>query len=466
MLKKFTNTKTTFNPNQELGLKQIWNLTFPQILMTIFHFGIGFTDVVVAGRISPDVQAVIGIVTQCQFVLIVIATALANASVASISQAIGARLNLRAIRYTGLSLGLGLVFCLLVLPVAIIFQQTFLNLLHVSDQLMPTTKNFWQIYLLALPAHYLLVLSNAVFRAYKAVYLPLITTFIVFLINAFLDLGFGLGWFGLPAFGANAIAWASLISVFAGAVFNFVMLIKLQLFKSESIASWRWNKAALPYLIKVAIPSAGMQLLWQIGYLVLIGITNALPKNSETAMAGMTAGMRVESMLFMPALAFNLTGAVLIGNCLGAGKKLEAKRVGLKILGLGCGTMSSFAAILWFFVPTIAAFVAPDPAVMQECMNYLKFNILSTPFTVASMILTGLLSGAGATIYPFYANSFSIWCVRLPLAYIMGHIIWKNASGVFFAMLISQMVQSSLCLYIFLFKNWTRFAQRGGNKTT
>ncbi len=468
MLEKNTPPTTTFqapafDPNSRIGFKEIWQLTWPQLLMTIFYFGIGFTDVVVAGRINSEVQAVIGIVGQAQFVLLVVATSLASASVAAVSQALGGRLSARATRYVGLSLSLGGFFCLLVLPAALYFQQGILDLLRVPAKLMPQASYFWTVYLLALPANYLLSLSSAMFRAHRAVLLPLASTVVVFIINIITDLGFGLGYFGFPNFGAKGIAWATFFSVLAGALFNTFMLIRMGILKKKSFAPWRWIKRAYPYLLKVAIPSAGMQLLWQIGYLVLIAITNSLPKDSEVAMAGMSAGMRIEAILFMPALAFNLTGTVMIGNCLGAGQKTEAKRVGLRILAIGCGTMTVVAAMLWPVAGKIAAFVAPDPAVTIECINYLKYNILSTPFTASSMILTGLLSGAGATIYPFFANSFAIWCVRLPVAYIMGHLVWKNASGVFLSMLISQMVQASLCFYTFTRLDWTRFAQKRRN---
>lgn len=458
-----TSQPRAFDPNARIGFKEIWQLTWPQLLMTIFYFGIGFTDVVVAGRISSEVQAVIGIVSQCQFVLLVIATSLANASVAAVSQALGGRLSGRATRYVGLSLSLGALFCLLVLPGALFFQQEILDMLRVPTKLMPRASYFWTVYLLGLPANYLLTLSSAIFRAHRAVLLPLMSTIVVFSINIVADLGFGLGYFGLPNFADKGIAWATFFSVLAGAAFNIFMLIRMGILKTNSFAPWRWIKRAYPYLLKVAVPSAGMQLLWQIGYLVLIAITNALPLDSDIAMAGMSAGMRIEAILFMPALAFNLTGTVMIGNCLGAGQKKEAKRVGLRILGIGCGAMTVVAAMLWPMAGGIAAFVAPEPAVTLECISYLRYNILSTPFTASSMILTGLLSGAGATIYPFFANSFAIWCVRLPVAYVMGHLVWKNASGVFLSMLVSQMVQASLCLYAFTRLDWARFAQRKRN---
>lgn len=76
-----------------------------------------------------------------------------------------------------------------------------------------------------------------------------------------------------------------------------------------------------------------MQFLWQLGYLVLFGIVAALP-DSVSALAGLTAGMRIESILFMPAIAFNATASIMVGNALGAGKKRTPKKLGLQLFYL------------------------------------------------------------------------------------------------------------------------------------
>ena len=56
--------------------------------------------------------------------------------------------------------------------------------------------------------------------------------------------------------------------------------------------------------------------------------------------------------------------------------------------------------------------------------------------------------------------SFSIatWCVRLPVAWLLGHIVWQDASGVYAALLISQIVMSTSLLWVVLRCDWARFA--------
>ena len=181
--------------------------------------------------------------------------------------------------------------------------------------------------------------GSVLFRASRNVLMPLIAVTAACLINVFGDLGFGLGMWGLPAFGASGIAWSTFAAVCVGAALLLFLLRHAGLTLPRVLPSAAWMCRAAPYLLKVSLPALLTQFLWQGGYLSLFVIMAALP-DSVDELAGMTAGIRVESMLFMPAVAFNMTAAIMVGNLLGAGKVAEARRTGLAITVLGALCMS------------------------------------------------------------------------------------------------------------------------------
>ena len=440
------------------SIRALLAITWPQLMMMLFQMLIGFTDVFVAGRIDGGVQAALGLVTECMFVFLVLGMAVANAGVATISQSLGARLHRRAQRYVGLLFSLGLAMCLVIVVATLLWRENFLDLLSVPAPIRPITSYFLTVYVFLLPAQYLLVISNSVFRAHQLLRIPLVCNLVICLVNAWADFGFGLGYWGLPNFGYQGVAWATFISVSVGAAFNIYFIFRKGLFTRYSLPVWRWVRRGTPYLVKVATPAAALQFMWCIGYLLLFTIVGNLPRDSVNALAGMTAGMRVESLLFLPGMAFSMTASILVGQSLGAGRPKEAKYIGRKLLFTGMACMSSVAVALWLLIDPICAWLTPDPAVQSHARAYLRINILSTPFTMTSMTLTGVMSGAGATLYGFIANGTGFWLVRLPMAYILGHIIWQTSSGVFLSMLIGQMVQSGLLFYIFERKDWPRFS--------
>jgi MATE family multidrug resistance protein len=418
--------------------------------MMLCQFLVGFTDVVVAGHIHSDVQAALGIVTQCHFFILVVGIAVTNGGIAAMSQSLGAGLRLRADRYVGLIFILGGTLCLLTVILGGLFRHTLFFLLQVPAPILPLTEQLWLLFLMVIPANYLTLTTISVFRARKDVWMPMASGILVCAANAVGDFGLGLGWWGMPMLGARGIVIATFTSVLLGGLFNLAVLRRRGFIDRRGFAPWRWQKRALPYIIKVAAPAGAMQILWQMGYMVLFTITATLPIGRITALAGLTAGLRVEAFLFLPALAFNLTGSVLVGHCLGAGNKAEAKRVGMRVIGAGALSMSVVALCLAPFIKEIAAFVSPnDLSVQAVAADYLRINLFSTPFTVTSMILGGIMTGAGATIYTLVIYSSATWLVRLPLAWFLGHMLWQSASGVFLAMLISQVVQSGRGFYVF-----------------
>lgn len=440
--------------------KAIWKLAWPQIIMMLFHFLIGFVDVWVAGRLGRDVQATMGIITQAMFFFLVVAIALANGSVAAISQSLGAGLIKRVQRYIGLGLEIGVILGAIFLVVGILFRDHLLNLLQIPDEIMPIAAYLLKVYLYVLPGYYLLIICNAFFRAQKKVMIPLFSMMIVTAVNTFGDFALGLGMWGFPDLGYKGLAWSTFTSILCGMFFSLAVLYRQGFLKRKSFAPWCWIKKAFPYLFKVAWPAGLMQVVWHSAYMVLYAITAALPVGSVVALAGMSAGIRVESLLFLPGFAFNFTASILVGNYLGQGDIQSAKRMGYLIMLFGLGLVSTLTLILWLFIEPIAVFIAPDPEVSLEAINYLKYNMAAIPFLLVSITLGGALTGAGATFYQMIVMGSSAWFVRIPLAWYLGHIHMQEATGIWLAMLISMVVQAMLMLYFYQMKDWTRFAQR------
>ncbi len=436
----------------------IWNLTWPQCLMLLCQCVIGLTDVWAGGRIGSDVQASIGLVTQCHMIFMALAMAASNGAVASISQSLGAGKNRRAGRYIWLVLGGCLAVGALIATAASVWREPLLRLIQTPENIMPTAIMFLTTTIWGIPGQYVLTIGAAVFRSAQMVRIPLIVTATAGLLNVFGDLAFGLGWWGFPAWGAAGIAVSTLVSVSFGALLMLALLAQKHLLALDCLPSWRWIRIGGAYLLKVALPALGTSSLWQIGYMLLYIITASLPFGKVNALAGLTNGLRVESILFLPASAFGMTASVLVGHALGEGNRQEAKRTLLSTFGVACVTMSLVGAAIWPWRMELSGLIAPDPAVQIETANYLFYNVIAIPFTVASIVLTGGLNGAGATLYPMLIFSLAIWTVRLPVAWLFGHILWQDAAGVYFSIFISQVVMALSLLWISLRCNWTRFA--------
>lgn len=452
-----TSTTSATGP-RAVGFASIWRLAWPQILTMFLYFLIGLADVYVAGLLGREVQASMGMLTQAMFFFMVLATAVANGAVAAVSQSLGAGRTARAMRYVGLSLLAGGTMSLAILVFGLATRDLFVSLLRVPAAMHEPFGYILDVFLLLLPIHYLFIISNAVFRAKKQVMAPLVGWGLAAVVNVIGDFGLGLGLWGLPDMGYKGLAISTFVSLCAGLAFNLLLLRREGFLSLSAIPPWRWMRRGFPYLFKVAWPSGLMQIVWHSGYLVLYGITASLPVGSVEALAGMAVGVRIESILFLPPMAFNFTAGILVGHSLGADRPDEAKRTGYRVALLGTLLAVLLGAALWPVLDQAAGILTQEEEVRLQAASYLRYNILAIPFTVSGLILIGALAGAGATLYNMAVTGPSIWLVRLPLALVLGHMVLGRAEGVWMAMLASQAIQATAMLYVYQFKDWRRFA--------
>jgi MATE family multidrug resistance protein len=448
------------DPDLSTSPRAVWRLTWPQLLMMYLMFFMGFVMVWVAGRISADVQAALGMVTQIGIFLSVFIMAVSSGATAAVSQSLGARKLLRAHRYVSATVMGSMALGIFVALAGYCLEDGIFALLMVPDDILPIARELWRVAMLALPAQYLYAATGVVFRATRQVIPPLWVASLVCVVNFFACLGFGLGCFDLPSFGYMGLAWTNLGVQCLGAVCNCFLLLRSGYLQRRCVPDLRWLRAGIPYLLKVALPAGAASLVWQSGYLALFVLVASLPQDSVNALAGLTAGLRMEALLFLPGMAFNMSLAVLVGNCLGAGRPDEAKRVSLNMVCLGTAAMSLIAALLWPFRPELAQLLSHNPGTQVQIVSYLTYNLISTPFSIASTIMGGIMVGAGATRYNLMIFGGTFWLVRLPLGWLLGHVLWGASSGVFLAMLLSQCLQTCLMLQVVLRRNWTRFAMR------
>ncbi len=436
----------------------IWALAWPQILMMFFHFWIGFIDVYVAGRLDPKVQASLGLVTQMLFFLLIVAMSFSNGAVSTISQSLGAGKILRAKRYGYLCMEIALIGGSFLLGVGLVFNSFFLKLLRTPSSLVPITGYFFKVYSLLLPIYYQFIVTNGIFRARKKVHIPLFSIMIVSILNGVGDFALCYGLWGLPRLGFKGLPWATFGSVLCGYLLNVTILAKDRWIVFREFPPIRWIKAFFPYLGKVTWPIGLNQLLWNSAYVVLFSLTASLPTRPVVALAAFAAGIRIESLLFLPAFGFNMTASILIGQALGHGDKTEARDMALRIWLLGAGIISVMGCVMWIFLSPLSRLLTTDPAVQQEIIRYLQYNIAAIPFTATTMILAGSFVGAGATTYNLICIGAMVWLVRVPCAYVLGHILWKNASGIWASMFISQFVQATTMLFLFFRGRWQDYA--------
>jgi putative MATE family efflux protein len=423
-----------------------WAIAGPMTLIMLFEFAIAFTDVFIAGRIGKEVQAAYGLVTQIYFIFTILGNAFTAGTVAVVSRLAADKEGPDYSRALATSLagtlGAGLVLGLS----GILLSPVIIRLLDVPAEIKPYAVPLISIFAAALIFQYILINTNGLLRASGRVRESLATMTVVCLANVGLNF---LLTFHTPL-GFRGIALSTALAVTMGSVVN------LARFRSSLKGGLRMARDLLKKMVSIGWPVGLLQVLWQLASMALFLILSQLPERRVEVLAAFTNGLRIESIIFLPAFAFNMANAVIIGTFLGKKETDHAYRGGMATAALGVAVVTLLTGLVLLNARAIAGLVTPNPIVAEETVRYLYIAFLSEPLMAWGVILAGGLSGAGDTRATMLRIAGSVWLVRIPAAYIFGITLGYGAPAVWWAMNASLLVQAALITHRYMKRRWMK----------
>ncbi len=436
----------------------IWNLSWPMLIMMMFGFFVGFTDVYVAGLISPDIQAAVGFITQIYFLVIIVANAVSIGALAVISRAIGAGETDKAVDTAKQSLILGLLISVAFTAICLLFYRSIISLAGFPPQIRDIAENFLKIFAFALGPNYLLIISNTIFRASAEVKKPLVTMFVISLANIALDFFLVFGIPPFPKLGYVGIAFSTAVSTILGTVMNLIFLGFSRKWRLVYSNPRSLSFETMKIIFNIGWPAAFLQIAWNMASIILFNILGRLKESSITALASIANGLRIEAIIFLPAFALNMAASVIVGQNLGAGDPQRAENMGWKLAGAGIAITSVMALVIFIWAESFASILTGEPPVLAETARYIRFNMLSEPFLALSTVMGGGLQGAGDTRGTMWVIIISMWLIRLPLASFLALSMGFGAPGVWSAMVISMICQGIMMAWWFHQGKWKKLA--------
>ncbi|MCX7822130.1 MAG: MATE family efflux transporter [Syntrophobacterales bacterium] len=431
-------------------IRAIFRNSWPVLGVMLFNFIVGYTDIYVAGLIGYRVQAIVGLTGQIFFLSIIIGNAMAVGTVALVSRAFG-RGDLEEVKSL---ISQGVVLSVLIGSTLLggvgIFSHEIVSLFGISENLIPEAALFLRIFSIAILPNYILIVGSAVFRATgmprRAFTIMGISTLINVPGNFILT--FGLGSFN--GLGAAGIAYSTVIALSVGAVLTIWSIAK----------SWKGNivlsKERLKQIVHISWPSAVLQFAFQGGILVLYKYLAALGSYSTIAMAAYTNGIRLESIIFLPAFAVNMAVGVLVGQSLGRGSIEQARRIANTAFLWTVIGLAPIAVFLFWQAPLVVGWLSNHPDVCLETVKYIRINTAFYPLLVMSIVFGGAIQGAGDTKGAMKIILLAVWLVRVPLAGILSILLSWGAEGIWWAMGFSMALQGVSMFLRFRGSAWYR----------
>ena len=171
-------------------------------------------------------------------------------------------------------------------------------------------------------------------------------------------------------------------------------------------------------ILKVGIPAGIENGMFQIGKLSVSSLTSTL---GTAAIAANAVAGNISSFLNVPASAVGIGALTVVGQCLGAGEKVQAKRYSrLLLLTAYAGDWVMNLSGLFFLNKLALSWFNLSPEAYGMALELMVwFNVVSLILWPSSFTLPNILRAAGDAAFTMTVSVISMWVFRVAFCYLM-----------------------------------------------
>ncbi len=402
-------------------------LAYPLVLTNLSQSLIHATDVVLLGRVGPDILAAAALGVNLYVFCLIFGMGLLTAASPMIARERGRRPHsVRDVRRTVRQSMWSAVMLVLPMWLFLWHSEAILLLLGQDPSLSAQAQSFVRHLMWALlPAFLYLVLRNFL-AAMERPLLSLAVALGAVVMNALINicLIFGVPSIGLPALGLVGAGIGSSITVSLEFLVLAMILNRHPRFRRYHLFGrfWRPDWARFREVWRLGFPIA-VTLSLEVGVfnaaVFLMGLIGA------ASLAAHQIAIQIASLSFMVPMGLAQAVTVRVGHAYGRGDRVAISRAGWTSFVLGTGFMALMAIVMWAMPHhLIAIFLDPaDPANAMVIPLAVAFIGVAALFQIvdgAQAVGAGMLRGLHDTKVPMAFALFGYWAVGMATAVTLG----------------------------------------------
>ena len=397
-------------------LPDIFSLAWPTMLEQLLGTAVQYIDMIMVGSLGTVATAAVGSTTTVNWLIGGVVSAIGVGFLAYISQAMGAGEQEKAAQASAQAVTMAVLCGLIATAVTLALGGSVPRWMQVSPEVRPIAARYFRILYAPMLFRAANIILGTVLRAAGDAKTPMRAGVVMNLVNVVLNAlmiypsrrfhGILLPGFGWGVLGAAA---ASAISFVVGGV-----LIAVALWRHPRVTPrgqrFRPDGTILKPVWKVALPNMLQRFGTSLGYVVFASMINSL---GEMSTAAHTIANTVESAFYIPGYGMMAAAATLTGNAIGAKNRQMQRDLAVVILTCEVCLMLVTGGLLFLFAPNMVRLFSRDAAVIALGAAVLRMVACTEPFFGCSIVIEGMLQGAGRTLMPFVFNMIGMWGVRI-----------------------------------------------------
>lgn len=393
-------------------LELIVELSIPSMLAQITTVMMFFIDAAMVGHLGAAASASIGLVETTTWLMGSILSAVSLGFSVQVAHFIGANDFTRARQVFRHALVCGVAFSVLMALVGASIHQSLPYWLGGKDDIAPMSSGYFLIFSLTLPAVLLFHLMSAMLKSAGEMRVPSLLSIMM----CGLDVAFNYLFIYVLKLGVVGAALGTMSAYF----FTVIPMAWQAICKNKIIAlrldrtPFVWMGSYVRNAVKISFPVAVQNILMGSAQVVSTLIVAPL---GNVAIAANSFAITAESLCYMPGYGVGDAATTLVGQTYGAGRSDLCKNFAHLTIGVGMLVMAFMGVVMFVFAPEMIGFLSPVEEIRQLGAMVLRIEAFAEPFFAAAIVSYAVCVASGDTLKPAAMSLFSMWCVRLTLAY-------------------------------------------------
>lgn len=415
----------------------------------------GLADTFMLSAVSDDAVAGVGTANQYIQIAILLLGVIGTGASIVVSQYLGSRLIAEASQIAALSVTLNLLVGLVISGLFILFSDVLMKMMNLQGAVLEAAQSYLVIVGGFIFVQALITSMSSIIRVQgwtkQTMYVSLAMNIVHVVLNYILIFGK----FGMPELGVEGAAISSVVSrVLASVVFFWLLYQALEV-RIEWADYYRLSKNYISKILKIGIPSALEQVLYQTNQIVLLYYVTFI---GAEALSARQYAVNISMFTYLFAMAIGMATAILVGRYVGAGEKeLAYSKVWFGVKSALIFTLSMVAIIILFREPFMRIFT-DNEEIIQIGASVLLLSILLETGRTINITIINSLRASGDAAYPVRIGFISMIVIGLSLGYLFVFVLDLGLIGVWLAIACDEWIRAVLVIFRWRSRKWERYA--------
>ena len=443
-----------FEETDRDSYQRIWRLAWPTVAYSLLELSLGVADLLMVRGLGHEATAAIGLDRQITFLLEAAALAVATGVLTLVSQGVGAGDRQQVHKAVQQSLRLVFVLGVPTTVLGYMASQPLLVAMQANAATMAHAVPYLHIYFLGTVFLWMNLVATAIFRGTGDAMTPLKLASAVSVLNVGLNYLFIFGAGPIPAYDVAGAAIGTVAARALGsALFLFLLARSTGSARFELRQRQGFDWPLIRRILRVGTPLALAGVARNGARLVFLALLGASTLGAAMH-AAVGIGLQVRLISVLPALAFQIATATLVGQAVGGGDHGKAEALGHRSVLLLAMIMAVVVAATFALARPLAMLFLADADLVPLAATVLRWFAVAQFFSSLSICTQGALTGAGDTKPILGYTVATQWGVMLALTLVLLFGLGWEPEGPLVAWTVAPALQLVLMQRLFRGGRW------------